>query len=290
MNSPKIDFDRLMQVAFRKRYGWYFKKSKMLSIYFESKKDIDLQDKAANFGLMHPLQLDNPDSIRLLDPFRDYYFRSWIPSTIQTRKFRMIYSAEIDGRSLETLYNKCATSKRDAMMLLLVEVLNTGCVIGALCSHPLAKQKMFFGDARTFVFRLHPLPQRFKNANIVEDESEVLSPNGSNASNRHSFMTPTPSPRLPRSSRVSRNSIRSSRESRTSNITEEDSGPNYILCLSEFLSIGVNYGTSATALRLNADLITGSSESSDVFDNPPLVSDEITEFDIGGIEIFDFVH
>ena len=63
----------------------------------------------------------------------------------------------------------------------------------------------------------------------------------------------------------------------------------YLLCIAEFLSIGVETESSAAALRLNAELTKGSSEATGVFDNPILVGTE-SEFEIGGIEVYDFIH
>ena len=248
-------------------------------MFLEIRKDLDLQQKAATFGQHHPLQVIDKTNIRLLDPHRDYYFRSWLPNTIQTRQMRLVYSAEVHGRGLDTLYRSCQNSK--GIMMLLVEVLETGTVIGAIASDPLIRHASFFGDFKTFVFRLHPNPQRYKNKHCIEDELTIISPSESGDTARTSILTPSPSPKHPRQSY------------RLSAASEASGGAasreQFLLCLGDFLAIGVDTDSSAAVLRLNLELTRGSSEPTALLDNPALV-DGLDHFEVGGVEVYDFIN
>lgn len=321
LREPQSNYDELFRIACRWRYAFLFKRSRLRKVFVMIRNDLDLQEIAATFGQQHPLQIVQtlsdttdeepvPTSSLLIDPHRDFFFRSWIPMTIQTHKLRLLYRAETHGRSLDMLYYQCRIAKSDAKMLLLCEVLKGESgdnddndddeeernIIGAFCSHPLIRRKHFFGDSRTFVFQLQPHARQYRSLySSAYDEMEVITPGGDNPSTypsangtpRSSFFTPVPSPRLPRNSRVSRC------ESRTSNLTDADQqafSTNYLLCRDEFISIGVSPASSAAALRLDADLVAGTTESTEMLQNPALTSDDRVEFQIGGVEVYDFVY
>ena len=287
--DSSMNYDHLFKITFRWRYAHRFKRSKMKAVFMLVRQDQDLQARAACFGQHHPLEVLDATDIKLLQPQRDYYFRSWLPPTIQTRKMKLLYSTERHGRSLDTLYHLAGTC--NVKMLLLVEVISregdgvgSSDVIGAFVSEPIVRHASFFGNSQCFVFRLQPFPQRFKSPLNCEDISNCISPT---STARTSILAPLPSP-----ARQPNRQSRQSRTSRTTSMISEDEthqlNGTFVLARPEFLSIGVNPHSSAAALRLNNDLTYGSSEATEIFDNPALV--ENVEFEIGIIELYGFVY
>ncbi|KAF0701297.1 Aste57867_8226 [Aphanomyces stellatus] len=63
----------------------------------------------------------------------------------------------------------------------------------------------------------------------------------------------------------------------------------YILCQPTLLSFGISMGSSAASLELDEELMRGKSDTSDLFNSPPLAGDDAREFDVGGVEVYDFV-
>ncbi|CAK4074155.1 unnamed protein product [Aphanomyces euteiches] len=62
----------------------------------------------------------------------------------------------------------------------------------------------------------------------------------------------------------------------------------YMLCLPTLMSFGISSQSTAAALELDQDLMRGKSDASDLFMSPALAGD-VVEFDVGAIEVYDFV-
>ena len=76
----------------------------------------------------------------------------WLPPTLKCTKLDMIYSTEVHGRSLASLYNQCQRSKNTVLM---VEALtgNGSTTIGMFASHAWSMNADSYGDGECFLFR-----------------------------------------------------------------------------------------------------------------------------------------
>ncbi|OQR83948.1 hypothetical protein THRCLA_10898, partial [Thraustotheca clavata] len=156
-HSQRIPSDELFTVAFRKWYGYLFRRQYIEQRASEnSKYDIYLEAEAS--GLPLPLISAPPPS--LLHPIRHLKLLDWLPPASQLKRIERIYCAVQHGRGLDTLYRNCRGSS--SPMLLLVEVLEINSIIGAYTSHPLEEHDHFFGDNQTFVFTLLPHLVQYK--------------------------------------------------------------------------------------------------------------------------------
>ncbi|ETV77282.1 hypothetical protein H257_08731 [Aphanomyces astaci] len=247
VNGPSFDFDAMFTAAFRSWYGYLFKKANLQTMHkaLEKRKSVRLQSAKHQHAHVHhhlPLLISPKSSGgRLLDPHRDAAVTSWLPLGLQMKHFRLLYNAEVHGRGLDRLYSHCERGAASPEMLLLVEELTTGSVVGVFVSHQLGVHQSFFGDHRCFPFALVPTPHAFKQL--------VTSP-------AHHHAKPVLL--------------------------------KYMLCLPTMMAFGVSSTSSAAALELDEDLMRGKSDESDLFQSPPLVGGGVVEFDVGGVEVYDF--
>lgn len=79
----------------------------------------------------------------------------WLPPSLKSTKLDLIYSTEVHGRSLASLYNECQRSKNTVV---LVEALirNGRATIGMFASHAWAINPSPYGDGECFLFRATP--------------------------------------------------------------------------------------------------------------------------------------
>ncbi|ETV94148.1 hypothetical protein H310_12148 [Aphanomyces invadans] len=250
VNGPSFDFDAMFAAAYRRWYGYLFKKANIEAMHKLLEKQTSVHVETANHahhndGHYHMPLLIAPRSRsgRLLDPCRDTVVPTWLPPALQMKHLSLVYTAEVDGRGLERLYTHCEAAESPEM-LLLVEELATSSIIGVFVSQPLQIQPTFFGDHRCFPFVLAPTPHVFKQA---------TSPT------HHDTTTPPAATVL-----------------------------KYMLCLPTMMSFGVCASSSAAALELDEDLMRGKSDESDLFQSPPLVGTTTAEFDVGGVEVYAF--
>lgn len=84
----------------------------------------------------------------------------WLPPSLKATKLDLIYSTEIHGRSLASLYNECGRSKNT---IVLVEALtdNSSSTIGMFASHAWSINSTSYGDGECFLFRANPDPKCF---------------------------------------------------------------------------------------------------------------------------------
>ncbi|RHY56138.1 hypothetical protein DYB30_005934 [Aphanomyces astaci] len=237
----------MFTAAFRSWYGYLFKKANLQTMHkaLEKRQSVRLQSAKHQHAHVHhhlPLLISPKSSGgRLLDPHRDAAVTSWLPLGLQMKHFRLLYNAEVHGRGLDRLYSHCERGAASPEMLLLVEELTTGSVVGVFVSHRLGVHQSFFGDHRCFPFALVPTPHAFKQL--------VTSP-------AHHHAKPVLL--------------------------------KYMLCLPTMMAFGVSSTSSAAALELDEDLMRGKSDESDLFQSPPLVGGGVVEFDVGGVEVYDF--
>ncbi|RHY30145.1 hypothetical protein DYB32_004613, partial [Aphanomyces invadans] len=250
VNGPSFDFDAMFAAAYRRWYGYLFKKANIEAMHKLLEKQTSVHVETANHahhndGHYHMPLLIAPRSRsgRLLDPCRDTVVPTWLPPALQMKHLSLVYTAEVDGRGLERLYTHCEAAESPEM-LLLVEELATSSIIGVFVSQPLQIQPTFFGDHRCFPFVLAPTPHVFK---------QPTSPT------HHDTTTPPAATVL-----------------------------KYMLCLPTMMSFGVCASSSAAALELDEDLMRGKSDESDLFQSPPLVGTTTAEFDVGGVEVYAF--
>lgn len=86
----------------------------------------------------------------------------WLPTSLRATKLDLIYSTELNGRSLASLYDKCGRYKNT---ITLVEVLtggNESTVVGMFATEPWTKNIAPFGDGECFLFRASPDAKCFK--------------------------------------------------------------------------------------------------------------------------------
>ena len=91
------------------------------------------------------------------------HLAKWLPPSLKSTKLDLIYSTELHGRSLASLYNKCQRSKNT---IVLVEAITTGnnnttSTIGMFASHAWSVNPSSYGDGECFLFRANPNPKCF---------------------------------------------------------------------------------------------------------------------------------
>lgn len=92
----------------------------------------------------------------------------WLPPSLKSTKLDLIYSTEIHGRSLASLYHECHRSKHT---IVLVEAMvgNTSTTIGMFASQAWSVNSNSYGDGECFLFRANPNPKCF---NWMPDSSD----------------------------------------------------------------------------------------------------------------------
>ncbi|CAM9733469.1 unnamed protein product, partial [Phaeothamnion confervicola] len=78
----------------------------------------------------------------------------WVPEVQRHRRLQVVYSTEVHGFSLSSLYMRC----RGVAPSLLVVESASGAVFGGFCTHPWQPAMGAFGSGQCFLFRLNPGP------------------------------------------------------------------------------------------------------------------------------------
>eukprot|EP00578_Thalassiosira_sp_NH16_P027551 CAMPEP_0181097324 /NCGR_PEP_ID=MMETSP1071-20121207/11505_1 /TAXON_ID=35127 /ORGANISM="Thalassiosira sp., Strain NH16" /LENGTH=584 /DNA_ID=CAMNT_0023179791 /DNA_START=17 /DNA_END=1771 /DNA_ORIENTATION=+ len=88
------------------------------------------------------------------------YLAKWLPPSLRATKLDLVYSTEIHGRSLASLYKECRRSKNT---IVLVEAMtgNTSSTIGMFASCAWNINPSPYGDGECFLFRANPNPMCF---------------------------------------------------------------------------------------------------------------------------------
>eukprot|EP00814_Leptocylindrus_danicus_P007773 CAMPEP_0116018466 /NCGR_PEP_ID=MMETSP0321-20121206/8665_1 /TAXON_ID=163516 /ORGANISM="Leptocylindrus danicus var. danicus, Strain B650" /LENGTH=246 /DNA_ID=CAMNT_0003488865 /DNA_START=503 /DNA_END=1243 /DNA_ORIENTATION=+ len=92
------------------------------------------------------------------EPARRAYLVEWLPCTLRDTQIELVYSTNTHGRTLERLYANCANAKYTIM---LVEVLDTGAVIGFFATDVWRRTSRVHGDGGCFLFKLSPSAKNF---------------------------------------------------------------------------------------------------------------------------------
>ena len=178
------------------------------------------------------------------------HLTEWVPSALKSTKLDLIYTTETMGRSLQYFYETVQKARHTITM---IEVLNTGHVIGMYASQPWKINPRPFGDGNSFLFRLSPDPTCFKwsinedtNFNDIENNAEEIS-----------FLE------------------------------------QIMVAKSDFLSMGGSKD-GGFGLRIDKDLLTGTSSRAEGFNNDPLGADIVDDgttpseltFELGLVEVY----
>jgi len=92
----------------------------------------------------------------------------FLPSTFKNTKVELIYSSNFHGRSLAAFYNNCARSKHT---ITLIELLQTGGVIGMFATDTWHCSRKTYGDGGCMLFRLAPNPACYHWCHGIHDSS-----------------------------------------------------------------------------------------------------------------------
>jgi hypothetical protein len=134
-------------------------------------KNATMSKQSQPFPFALPLRYDiqdGPPYSELLQ-FGQQDLANWVPDTLaMSHRMRLVYSADVHGRRLKTLYDRCGAERPESPCLLLVEVLDmkrqatTANVIGAFATHMWKEHRDYFGGGGCFLFALHPTPRVYK--------------------------------------------------------------------------------------------------------------------------------
>lgn len=191
-----------------------------------------------------PIELAKDSSGRL-------YLAKWLPPILQSTKLELIYSTNHHGRSVETFYRCCASSKHTITMM---EVLNRNenTVIGMYATHRWYNHPEGYGDGGCFLFRLSPNAEcfRYKTEEMHiqpfdEDDIDIT----------------------------------------TSSLNDVGQ---LMISGSDFISMGVG-DDGSSGLRLNEDLTRGSTSNCIGFGGRELIGKGVQVFDVGLVEVYRFI-
>ncbi|RUS90996.1 hypothetical protein EGW08_001213 [Elysia chlorotica] len=101
---------------------------------------------------------------QILTPDMLHALWGWIPIRLTLKKLERLFSSEVDGTTLRTLY----TRSQHAQHTILVIKSTDGSIFGAFCSEPWFTRHeknqphmSFFGTGETFVFTMYPSMKKF---------------------------------------------------------------------------------------------------------------------------------
>ncbi|KAH7325113.1 oxidation resistance protein 1 [Stachybotrys elegans] len=221
--------------------------------------------------VLHGYRESTPDNTRLLSPAIAEEVRNMIPERLRiTEDWRLVYSLQQDGASLNTLYQKCRQFEGKRVGFVLVVKDQEGGTFGAYISEYPHPAPSYFGNGECFLWSASTL-------------ASLPPPPSADTTNLTRSTTLAPAPRSPESGM---------RGSPASNVSESIrfkafpySGLNdfYIHCETGFLSVGS--GGGHYGLWLDDSLNMGHSSQCETFGNEPL-SDEGEKFGIYGVEMW----
>jgi len=166
--SPTFRFDSLLERAYKNIGGHFYKsvrfpsKRVLLRLHKENEKWARGNAPVQNVEvLVRPLGLsDGPNECSLAKSSAvRKNLATWLPPTLRGTKLDLIFSTNVHGRSIRNFYECCSNTKRT---ILLVEVLQTGAIIGVFADLAWHIDSGVYGDGNCFVFRASPNPKCFK--------------------------------------------------------------------------------------------------------------------------------
>mmetsp|Transcript_4011 Transcript_4011/g.7709 ORF Transcript_4011/g.7709 Transcript_4011/m.7709 type:complete len:624 (+) Transcript_4011:140-2011(+) len=173
----------------------------------------------------------------------------FLPFSYKATKLELIYSSNVHGRSLEMFYKLCARAKHT---ITLIEVLNTGAIIGMFATDTWRNTTKVYGDGECVLFRLKPDPVCFPWVHDITKSMRLLNVDADES---------------------------------TSNMRNEVALKQFMISRSNFISMGSNEN-GQSGLRLDDDLSKGSSARARGFNNEPLAGPDLPEFDVGLVEVY----
>ena len=108
-----------------------------------------------------PLGFTSDDCALAKPPIVRSNLAKWLPPSLRATKLDLIYSTELHGRSLASLYDNCGRYKNT---ITLIEVLaggNESTVVGMFATDPWRINSATFGDGECFLFRASPDAKSF---------------------------------------------------------------------------------------------------------------------------------
>lgn len=81
---------------------------------------------------------------------------SWLPLSVQTKKFVLKYSLQRDGASLATMLSLCQTGANDCFSSLIVIEDSWGYIFGGYVASALTNSRSYYGTGESFVYSLAP--------------------------------------------------------------------------------------------------------------------------------------
>jgi hypothetical protein len=189
----------------------------------------------------------------------------FLPFSYKSTKIDLIYSTNVQGRSLQMFYKHCAKAKHT---IVLIEILNNGATIGMFATDTWRNNPKMYGDGNCFLFRLKPDPVAFhwRHESALPKSTvpeSPLHPNGATNEGNES-------------------------DHGMGKIRSEGLNGQFMISRNNFISLGNNEDGSS-GLRLNEDLSKGSSSKARGFNNEPLAGAEYPEFDVGLVEVYQLV-
>uniref|UniRef100_A0A7S2K1S0 Oxidation resistance protein 1 n=1 Tax=Leptocylindrus danicus TaxID=163516 RepID=A0A7S2K1S0_9STRA len=102
---------------------------------------------------------------------RRAHLAEWLPRTLRDTKLELVFSTDTHGRTLERLYANCSKAKHSIMLL---EVLDTGAVIGMFATEVWHRTNKVYGDGGCFLFKLSPDAKSspWKPRSVCSNDSE----------------------------------------------------------------------------------------------------------------------
>jgi len=191
----------------------------------------------------------------------------WLPFGLRyTSDLNLVFSTNVHGRSLQTLYHILETTSSTHTILLL-EAFSSGTlqpktIIGMYASQRWHSSPKLYGDGRCFLFRLED------RQSDIEAECWNWTP-------------PT----------ISTNHLSTSKTCRSSHNIDNDNAlslwETFQRSNQNFLGLGISASGVGAGLQLNHDMTVGESHRAVGFDNEPLCGSGV--FEVGLVEVYQLV-
>lgn len=181
----------------------------------------------------------------------------FLPFSYKSTKVDLIYSTNVHGRSVSMFYKHCAKAKHT---ITLIEVLNNDSIIGMFATHTWHSSHKMYGDGECVLFRLKPDPVVFHWQHDIPTLGSKVDSNNDNLSD----------------------------DDESETIKNESLIGQFMISTDTFISMG-NNESGTSGLWLNEDLSKGSSDKARGFNNEPLAGNNLIDFDVGLVEVYQLV-
>jgi hypothetical protein len=205
----------------------------------------------------------------------------WLPFGLRhTSDLNLVFSTDVDGRSLQTLYHKLGATSSNHTILLL-EAFSPGSsaplIVGMYASHRWHFSSKIYGNGQSFLFRMLP------------SEGDDTAESGADKGQQSECWKWTPMAALA-SSTDSKHSTSSSNSGNNNNENALALWETFQRSNHDCLRLGIGASGVGAGLSLNHDLTRGDSCRAVGFDNEPLVEHSGGgAFDVGLVEVYQLV-